>query len=108
MKAWRALHFIMRILKKRNNNTKCLAYRALVRPVLVHGAVCWGPYREGQVSALNWVQKREAKFANNINWLGNFGTAKIDSPNMRPFQRIHRGTGFESDRKQISKTMLSE
>ena len=26
-----------------------------------------GPYREGQVSALNRVQKRAAKFANNIN-----------------------------------------
>jgi hypothetical protein len=26
-----------------------------------------GPYREGQVSALNRLQKRVAKFANNIN-----------------------------------------
>ena len=32
-----------------------------------YGAVCWDPYREGQVSALNWVQRRAAKFANNIN-----------------------------------------
>jgi len=30
--------------------------------------------------------------------LGNFGTAKIDSPNMRSFQGIHWGTGLESDR----------
>jgi len=30
--------------------------------------------------------------------LVNFGTAKIDSPNMRHFQGIHRGTGLESDR----------
>ena len=29
-----------------------------------------GPYREGQVSALNRVQKTAAKFANNINELG--------------------------------------
>ena len=29
-----------------------------------------GPYREGQVSALNRVQKRAAKFANNINVSG--------------------------------------
>jgi hypothetical protein len=78
-KAWKALHFIMRILKKGNNNTKRLAYTALVRPILEYGAVCWdhtvwsgvlGPYREGQVSALNWVQKRAAKFANNINESG--------------------------------------
>ena len=43
-----------------------LAYMALVRPILEYGAVCWDPYREGQVSALNRVQKRAAKFANNI------------------------------------------
>jgi len=54
----------MRILKKGNNNTKCLAYTALVRPILEYEAVCWDPYREGQVGALNRVQKRAAKFAN--------------------------------------------
>jgi len=69
-KARKAPHFIMRILKKGNNNTKRLAYTALVRPILEYGAVCWDPYREGQVSALNRVQKREAKFANNINESG--------------------------------------
>ena len=57
----------MHILKKGNNNMKRLAYTALVRPVLEYGAVCWDPYREGQVSTLNWVQRRAAKFANNIN-----------------------------------------
>ena len=31
-----------------------------------YGAVCWDPYWEGQVSALNRVQKRATKFANNI------------------------------------------
>jgi hypothetical protein len=66
-KAWKALHFILWILKKGNNNTKCLAYTALVRPILEYGAVCWEPYREGQVSALNRVQKRVAKFGNNKN-----------------------------------------
>ena len=40
-KAWKALHFIMRIHKKGNNNTKRLAYTALVRPILEYGAVCW-------------------------------------------------------------------
>ena len=47
----------MLILKKENNNTKCLAYTALVRPILEYGS---------QVSALNWVKKRVAKFTNNI------------------------------------------
>ena len=44
-------------------NTKRLAYTALVRPILECGAVCWDPYTEGQVSDLNRVQKRAAKFA---------------------------------------------
>jgi len=33
-KAWKALHFTMRILKKGNSNTKSLAYMSLVRPIL--------------------------------------------------------------------------
>ena len=69
-KSWKALHFIMRILKKGNNNTKRLAYTALVRPILEYGAVCWDPYREGQIGSLNRVQKREAKFENNIDESG--------------------------------------
>jgi len=40
---------------------------ALVRPIVECGAACWDRHREGRVGALNWVQKRAAKFANNIN-----------------------------------------
>jgi len=32
----------------------------------------------------------------------------IDSPNLRPFQGIHRETGLESEREYTSKIMLSE
>ena len=52
-KAWKALHFILRILENENNNTKCLGYTALVRMILEYGGVCWDPYSEGKVSALN-------------------------------------------------------
>jgi len=69
-KVWKTLHFIMRIIQKRNNNMKRLAYMALVRLILEYGAVCWDPNREGQVSALNHVQEKVAKFANNINESG--------------------------------------
>ena len=70
-KAWKALHFTMRILKKGNSNTKSLAYMSLVHPILEYGAACWDPYREGQISALDRVQKKAAKFAhytNSLNW----------------------------------------
>ena len=61
----------MRILKTGNSNTKSLAYMSLVRPILEYGAACWDPYRDGQITALERVQKRAAKFAhrtNSSNW----------------------------------------
>ena len=61
----------MRILKKGDSNTKSLAYMSLVRPILEYGAACWDPYREGQISALDRVQKKAATFAhhkNSPNW----------------------------------------
>jgi hypothetical protein len=62
-KAWRALHFIMRILSKGNNNTNRLAYTSLVRLILEYGAAFWDPYREGQIRELDRVQKKAAKFS---------------------------------------------
>jgi len=59
-KAWKALHFIMGIIKKENSGTKSLAYTTLVRPILEYGAACWDPYREGQIHALDRVQKKAA------------------------------------------------
>jgi len=51
--------------KKGNSNTKSLAYTSLVRPILEYGAACWDPYKESKIFALDRVQKRGAKFANN-------------------------------------------
>jgi hypothetical protein len=42
-----------------------------VRPILEYGAACWDPYREGQIYALDRVQKKAAKFAYHMsesNW----------------------------------------
>jgi hypothetical protein len=44
---------------------------SLVRPILEYGVACWDPYREGQISALDRVQKKAAKFihhTNSPNW----------------------------------------
>jgi hypothetical protein len=43
-KAWKALHFTMRILKKGNGKTKSLAFTSPVRLILEYGAACWNPY----------------------------------------------------------------
>jgi hypothetical protein len=62
-KAWRALHFVIRVVKKGNKNTKSIAYKSPVRPILEYGAACWNPYRECQINALYCVQNKAAKFA---------------------------------------------
>jgi len=68
-KAWRALHFVMRVVKKGNKNTKSIAYKSLVCPILEYGAACWDPYRECQIKALDRVQKRAANFAHDTGGL---------------------------------------
>jgi hypothetical protein len=70
-KAWKALNFIMHILKKGNSSTKSLAHTTLVHPMFECGAACWDQYREGQIHALDRVQKKAVKFAyhtNESNW----------------------------------------
>ena len=54
--------------QKGNNNTKHLAYTALVRPILDYGGCVWDPYRESQFIALNRVQKGAAMFSNKRTW----------------------------------------
>ena len=49
------------------NKAISLAYMSLVRPNFEYGASCWDPYREGQIIALDRVQKIAAKFANLTN-----------------------------------------
>ena len=53
----------MRILKRRNSNSKSLAYTSLERPILEYGAARWDPYKEGEISALDSVQMKAAKFS---------------------------------------------
>ena len=86
-RAWKALHFIRRVLKKRNNNSKRLAYAAMVRPILEYGAVCWDPYREGQVSALTFWRR---------NYFFNFSTLCIYNVNNTGTKqvRIMKQTAF--------------
>jgi hypothetical protein len=65
-KAWKVLHFVMRVLKKGNRNTNSLTYTSFVCPVLEYGAACWDPCREGQINAFDQVQKKAAKFTNHM------------------------------------------
>jgi hypothetical protein len=69
--SWKALQLTMHILKKGNSSMKSLAYTSLVHPVLEYGAAYWDLFREGKINALDWEQKKAAKFANltkHFNW----------------------------------------
>jgi hypothetical protein len=59
----------MRVVKKGNKNTKRIAYKSLVRPILEYGAECWDPYRECWINALDRVQNKAAKFAHHTGGL---------------------------------------
>jgi len=56
----------MRIVKKGNKNTKSLAYMSLVHPILKYGAACWNPNKECQISTLDRIQNKAAKFAHHL------------------------------------------
>jgi len=36
---------------------------SLVHPILEYGAAYWDLFRKGKINALDWVRKKEAKFA---------------------------------------------
>ncbi|KAJ4449398.1 hypothetical protein ANN_00797 [Periplaneta americana] len=61
-KAWRALHFIMRILRKASPKSREIAYLTLVRPLMEYGTTCWDPYGIYQINSLERIQYRAAKF----------------------------------------------
>jgi hypothetical protein len=67
--AWRAQHFVMHVVKNGNKNTKSVAYKSLVRPILEYGAACWDPNRECQLNVLDRVQNKAAKFVHHTRGL---------------------------------------
>jgi hypothetical protein len=55
----------MHVFKKENRKTESLAYASLVLSVLNYGAACPDSCREGQINALDRVQKKAAQLDNN-------------------------------------------
>jgi len=96
---WEALHFTMRILTKGISNTRNLAYMSLARLILEYGAACWDAEREGQISALDRVQKKAAKLAyhtNSPNWENLASRRKL--LRILPLQNVLWRTGVEGYR----------
>jgi len=63
---------------------------SLVRPILEYGSACWDPYREGQIRALDGVQKKAAKFAHHKN-----------SPNWELWRRVESYHAYMPSSKRI-------
>jgi len=64
-KANRVLGMLRRNLKAAPPNTKALAYRSIVRPLLEYSSCVWDPHTATQKNQLEGVQRRAARFVFN-------------------------------------------
>ena len=64
-KANRTLGFLRRNLKIGAISVKELAYKALVRPLLEYSCTVWDPFSQKDVSKIEAVQRRAARFVIN-------------------------------------------
>ena len=62
-KATRTLNFIRRNIYRCSPDAKALAYTSLVRPHLEYAAASWDPYTARDITQLEKVQRRAARFA---------------------------------------------
>ena len=61
-KAQRTLNLLRRNLTGCSQNTRDLAYKALVRPVLEYAGSAWDPHQSNHVQRLEAVQRKAARF----------------------------------------------
>ena len=64
-KANKTLGFWRRNLRLTNIKLKEIAYKAMVQPALEYACTVWDPYKEGQITKIEAVQKRAAHFVLN-------------------------------------------
>ena len=61
-KANNTCSFLYRNLKKCSKETKELAYRSMVRPILEYASPVWDPHTQSNINQLERVQRRAARF----------------------------------------------
>jgi hypothetical protein len=64
-KANRALYSIMRKLKRAPHQVKDLAYKTYVRPILEYASPMWQPHSNVNITKIESVQRRAARFVSN-------------------------------------------
>ena len=61
----RVLGFVRRNLHSCTEDIKVLAYTSLVRPILEYGSTIWDPYTDENISHIESIQRRAARFVKN-------------------------------------------
>ncbi|KAI8516831.1 hypothetical protein Bbelb_054120 [Branchiostoma belcheri] len=61
-KANRCLGFVRRNIKINSKNIKQAAHKALVRPILEYGSTVWDPHTDKNITAVEKVQRRAARW----------------------------------------------
>ena len=94
--ASRTLNFLRRTLRIVSQNTKALAYKALVRPKLEYAPSVWDPHHAKWRNALEAVQSRAARFSTR-RW---HNTSSVTA--------MKHDLGWEAlaDRRQLSRVIL--
>ena len=64
-KAYKTLGFLRRNLEIGNKKTKETFYKALVRPILEYASTVWDPFTENEISSVEKVQGRAARWVSN-------------------------------------------
>ena len=74
-KASRTLNFLKRNLNKCSKQVKESAYLTMVRPQLEYASAVWDPYHVGDISELEKVQRRAARWV--LNDYGRFSSVSL-------------------------------
>ena len=74
-KASRTLNFLKRNLNKCSKQVKESAYLTMVRPQLEYASAVWDPYHIGDISELEKVQRRAARWV--LNDYGRFSSVSL-------------------------------
>ena len=85
-KANRTCSFLYRNLKKCPKETKELAYRSLVRPILEYASPVWDPHTQCNINDIESVQRRAARFVSNDYCRTNSVTSMIQALNWPTLQ----------------------
>ena len=70
-KATRTLNFLRRNLRNCPKNLKELSYKQFVLPVLEYAATIWDPYHQNDISKIEMIQHRAARFVLSHPWRRN-------------------------------------